>query len=281
MRKVLKSQELFHYFANKVQLEGRSGNISFHGDNLYSYGTVIARHMPDGSVALSTHSYSPTTRKHQSAASYAVNHRRVIRVPEIGSVNDVFSDARRQVEQLNLKALTATKLGDQYRAQARDILLNANRYAEALGDPERLEIEELTPEQQEAHKAAHRAALKVERERKAALEKGRAEKAAELLAKWLAGWPVNPWNLHGAAAQLRVKGDFVETTKGAAIPVADAIKLWPIILRCKAGDKCFTPGMPLGPYQLTKICGNGDIVVGCHQIEFSELEKIAAQLNLV
>lgn len=46
MRKVLKStDEVMHYWANKVQSEGRAGNVFFEGDKVYSYGRhfVIAR----------------------------------------------------------------------------------------------------------------------------------------------------------------------------------------------------------------------------------------------
>ena len=282
MRTVLKSQELFHFWANKIQSEGRSGNTRFEGNDLYSYRTVIARHLPDGSTAISTQTYSPTTTDHQASARRALPvYGKLIPVYQIGSVKSVFNDAKRESDSLQTKALTARTNADAYRMQARVILADANRYAMAMGSAERLEIVELTPEQQEAHKTAHKAALKAKRERKAKQQVEAEALAAERLTAWMAGdTSVSSYTLRTLAVRLRIRGDVVESNQGADIPLADAVKLWPLIKRCKAGDKCFTPGQPLGHYKLTKIREDGSIVVGCHDVNFSELERIAKQLKL-
>jgi len=76
MRTVLKNtREVFHYFANKVQSEGRCGNVSFNGRLAYSYRAVIGKHFPDG-IALSDARYSVTTSSHQSGLGYACQHLR-------------------------------------------------------------------------------------------------------------------------------------------------------------------------------------------------------------
>jgi hypothetical protein len=73
----------------------------------------------------------------------------------------------------------------------------------------------------------------------------------------------------------------VETSFGAEIPVADAERLWPVIQRVMSGDKDYDVGMELGGYRLTKIRRDGSIVVGCHDIAYSEIERIAQQLGLM
>lgn len=283
MRKSLSTQECFHFFANKVQSEGYSGNVRFDGNNIYSYCTPIGRWLPDGSLAIATRNYSATTTGHLSDLRRAIPRTvKVIRVYEIDSVYGVFSQAKALSDNLNKKALTARTRADEYRMQARTVVENANAYALALGDSSRMVIEELTPEQEHAHKEALKAAKKAERQRKAEREARALKANAERLEKWLSGdLSVSAYGLRELGVKLRVLGDIVQTTQGASIPLADAIKLWPLIQRCKAGDKCFTPGQPLGGYKLTKIRANGSIVVGCHDVPYSELERIAIQLELV
>lgn len=49
MRKTLSDRsEVAHYWANKVQPEGKAGNMFYVGDKIYSYGYhfCIARHVP-------------------------------------------------------------------------------------------------------------------------------------------------------------------------------------------------------------------------------------------
>lgn len=283
MRKSLRSQECFHFFANKVQHEGYSGNVRFEGNDLYSYRTVIAKWLPDGSLAVSTRTYSSTTTGHQSDLRRATPSTvKIIYVYEIDIVAGVFRQAQILADELNKQALTARTRGDMLRGNALNIIAAANAYAEALGDPQRLEVPELTPEQAEAYKIAQKAANKARRERQAAREAEALLTNAERLEKWLAGdTSVSTYSLRGVGVKLRWKDDRIETTQGASIPAADAVKLWPLIQRCKAGDKCFTPGQPVGNYQLTKIREDGSIVVGCHDVPYSELERMAKQLQLL
>lgn len=284
MRKSLSSvQECCHYFANRVQQEGYSGNVCFSPSGFYSYGTVIAKWLRNGVLVVATRGYSSRTSSHQSDLLAAIPRGvKVIKVFEIESVSVVFRQAKILSDNLNKQALTARKRGDEYRMQARSIIEDANAYAEAIGDPSRLVVEELTPEQELAHKQALKAANKAERDRKAKRKAHFLKVNAERIDRWLAGdTTVSSYGFRELGVKLRVLGDIVQTTKGANIPLTDAIKLWPMVQRCKAGDKCFTPGQPLGSYKLTKIRENGSIVVGCHDVPYSELQRIATQLNLV
>lgn len=77
MRKVLKSSnEVFHFWANKVQSEGKAGAVFFDGEYVFSYDRhfAIARHLPNRTVAFTTRGYSNTTAKHISQARSAASH---------------------------------------------------------------------------------------------------------------------------------------------------------------------------------------------------------------
>lgn len=284
MRISLKSTaECFHFFANKVQAEGYSGNVRFSGNFLYSYREVIGKWLPDGSLAVAARYYSSTTASHRADLRRAVPPSvKVINVYEIGAVADVFRQARVMSENLFKTAVTARVRGDEYRRQAREIVENANAYAAAMGEAVRMEVARLTPEQELAHRKAVKDANKLAKAKLAEREAIILRTHSEQLDKWLAGdTATSAYGFRSLGVRLRVRGNVVETTQGASIPLDDAIKLWPLVQRCKAGDKCFTPGHPLGNYKLTKIRGNGSIVVGCHDVPYSELERIATQLNLV
>ena len=79
---------------------------------------------------------------------------------------------------------------------------------------------------------------------------------------------------------LRVKDDQIETTKGARIPVSEAPVLWRLITRAMKGERDYEVGQPVGVYRLTKIGRDGSLVVGCHNIPYSETSMVAHQLGL-
>lgn len=84
---------------------------------------------------------------------------------------------------------------------------------------------------------------------------------------------------------LRVIGNEVETSRGARIPVADAARAWPLLRR--AHDTLHqTPGVltadncrvfKFGPYPFQSFDGQ-TLVVGCHKIDYAELELIAPRV---
>ena len=57
--------------------KAKGSSVESTGDKLYSYGTVIAQHLPDGKTIGNASKYSVTTSRHQSqcnvrAANYTV-----------------------------------------------------------------------------------------------------------------------------------------------------------------------------------------------------------------
>jgi hypothetical protein len=78
--------------------------------------------------------------------------------------------------------------------------------------------------------------------------------------------------------------DVIQTSHGAEIPVADARALWPVILSVKAGERTSEDAARLvrrlGVYTLNEIRADGSIKVGCHDIAWCEIERMAVVLGL-
>ena len=104
----------------------------------------------------------------------------------------------------------------------------------------------------------------------------------DLVEAWRAG-DTTYHNLHGAPVALRIRGEMVETSHGAHVPLADAIRLWPMLLAARAEGRAVHPATPpnLGHYLLWQINPDGSIIVGTHGISFSEMARVAEQLGLI
>lgn len=80
-------------------------------------------------------------------------------------------------------------------------------------------------------------------------------------------------------------GTEVITSKSARVPVDHAKKLYPFILRARRTGKDYEcpPNEPrrVGHYSLNSIKANGDIVIGCHNIPWSEVEYIGKTLGVI
>lgn len=81
---------------------------------------------------------------------------------------------------------------------------------------------------------------------------------------------------------LRVRGDRIETSGGAHIPASAAPAAWRLISghAARGTGETIRPGVRMGNFTLDAVHGNGDIVAGCHVIEFAELQRAAAALGL-
>lgn len=89
--KNLSYSDVAHNWVHKIRTEGSSKNcrMSFEGDFLYSYNTLIGRKIGDVFV-LTNNFYSNTTNTHISEAYYAIpNNAKIIRIPHVPKkIND-------------------------------------------------------------------------------------------------------------------------------------------------------------------------------------------------
>lgn len=94
---------------------------------------------------------------------------------------------------------------------------------------------------------------------------------AERIAQWLAGERVA--YPHGLPVACRViGGDTVETSQGARVPLADALRLAALAKDCRdAGRGMDLRGVAVGQYAGTRIDSTGTLVVGCHSIPWESI----------
>ena len=78
---------------------------------------------------------------------------------------------------------------------------------------------------------------------------------------------------------VRRKGDVLETSRGAEVPFAHAVRIFALAQDCRAkGEEWASPpnhAMRVGAFELNRISREGDITVGCHQIAFDEMLRLA------
>ena len=294
MRKVVTSQEVTHLWAHRRQPEARNGGntLYFKGDTIYSYGShfPIARHLPDGKIAFTTDSYRQTTAGHMSLVRRAIPSSKTL----VFVHNPCMTADRRDREMVESKVIELLASAAKRRSEARreDDQASAlsaaeqfNAYAEAVGSAERVGLEPIRGADLNAlrrvivERDAAKRAAEAEAERRAGI------RLADDIAAWKRGDPgVSGNDIRNAPVALRwvarLDGGRIETSRGAEIPVDDAKRLWPFILRVMGGERDYDVGMSLGHYQLTKIRRDGSIVVGCHDIAFAEIERIALALGL-
>jgi hypothetical protein len=315
MRKVLRSaDEVIHFWANQVQSEGRVSNIFFEGPDLYSYGKhfAIGRILPTGVAVLTTRKYSATTNKQVWNARSAVNHRtRVYCSNPVGHIwaerTQIESDIRVQLVDAERPRIRQTTK-DKHYATARHLAEQFNAYQAALIaagvdvgvhvtpiDVDALPAIRARIDGEQAEYAARQAKEMAEQQARAIEQQG------EAIARFRANEPAQRRDyLRNIPCMLRLSADgqTVETSHGADIPTRHAMRLWPLIqsTREHGESKEFINGssmsferqasegkaerVSLGVYDLTKIRGDGSIVVGCHDIAYSEMVGIAKALGL-
>lgn len=298
MRIKLKDRhEVAHFWANKVQDQGECGNVFFRDSTIFSYGThfAIARHLSDGSIAFTSRDYSPSTSSHMMLVRQAIHHGtklHYVPYPDDGIAHNREAVDKRIKQRLELAAkrrIAKTRDGDL--ASAVHIAEQFNGFALALGAKKKdliktealvgLDLDKLKAKLKRDEDAKERAAKALQKKREAEMVVSRDS--------WRRGERHGYFSGQSIMLRLREAVDgpsegrvvAIETSAGAEIPLDASLRLWPIILRCMSGDKDYEVGMELGHYRLTKIRTDGSIVVGCHDIAFSEIEGIAKQLGLL
>jgi hypothetical protein len=105
---------------------------------------------------------------------------------------------------------------------------------------------------------------------------------------WLAGenTPENRYARYSdemGRALIRVRGETLETSHGAEVPLADAIKAFRFVKLCRErgqGWKRNGATLPVGHFQIDAIDATGNFIAGCHKIGWNEIARLAGQLGL-
>lgn len=285
-----------HAWAHQTQSHAKASALSFTGPRLFSYSTCIAEIVNDADGApvylLNDTRYSATTSsKHYPPRNGAIPRgAHIIRLPwgvrqgadalrlNAAEFYDAIPGALNEAAAHYLKSTRARLDWSKAHslASASEILDALEAYAALFGFEftRPASFDSLAAEVEKTRKAAitHE---KVEKERRAALQ-------AEALQAWRDGGPMGGFYFVDTA--LRINGDIIETSRGANIPLEHGVKLWPLLSRWKAEGKSYTGAVNghsirLGHYAVESF--DGDVLrVGCHDIPYSELARIAGLLGL-
>lgn len=96
----------------------------------------------------------------------------------------------------------------------------------------------------------------------------------EQLATWRAGGRLFPGS-HSGPVYLRLVGDTIETSRGARVPLSDALALYRALAPVKERGVAL-PELSVGHYRGVYLRA-GIVTVGCHSIPWPEIEALAGE----
>lgn len=290
MRSVFSTaDQAIHVWSTRSQCgRNRSGNVFFDRASIWSYGNhfrmaqFVTNARGDVACLINPASYSRTTSKHQSMVRRAVpSYIPTFSAPD-ACIDHVATLAYHDDESTKAwrKASRARRQWsiDHYMSVARGHVESFNKYAEFFNLPQRIEMAA------DVKGAIAAAELRdAERERVRELERKRQErKDRATMRQWVAGADVRlPYTARDGDIRLRIRGDIVQTSHGAEVPVAVAPMLWEMIERAKQAKTAAdysAQDIRVGHFQLREIRANGDVQIGCHFLRYAELKRIAAIL---
>mgnify|MGYP001113155178 CR=1 FL=1 len=301
------TSEVCHVWAQRNQSEGRNGSESvfFNGDSIYSYGHhfEMARFIKGKDIVLiNPRNYSVSTSKHQNEVSYAIDDDTYERV-YVAHFPDYRGRMGKDAIRRNIDYYVAevTDYAEKHRrARVRDYsssgmhsIASLRRIIELFKGKKHFltaertllegtvqEVwEELVGDDSKVMKAKE-AARKAYNRKQAATTKRRAKELKERLVKWRAGENVYVHEYQGFA--LRVKDDEVQTSGGANVPLDRAETLWNFIQKVMASGKVWERNgetFEIGHFSVGYIEPSGRMKVGCHILEFNEMNALATTLG--
>jgi hypothetical protein len=294
MRKHLRNhEEVCHFWANQVQPEGRSGNMFFENDTIFSYGHhfAIAKHYDGAGVILFTNqSYSPSTGTHKSLVRRAIPHGAKILYchnPSRPDDSQNLESAINEIEYNLKKAIRARQRKLDYVGAAE----YAYNQLVALRDTFKIKGWKIPKYDFTVPESVKRAIE--ERDKKAAAARKRAKakrrKQDEIdkvdFFKDVERWKAGEIGLHqikhqrfryddGRGDLCRINGDVVETLRNADAPKKEVIA---ILKRIKQGKPVH--GLELGHYTIVGF-DNDVLTIGCHKFKRPEIDWLMAELGI-
>jgi hypothetical protein len=185
-----------------------------------------------------------------------------------------------QMAEYSLKAKRARVNGPYHLDTVARYFESLKMYVEFFGLPETLipsdtDITSLMAQREELQRVA--------RERDRERQERARKDAEETIARWIAGDRNAhiPYSVETAFMRLSPDGAHVETSKGADVPADHVRRIAPVVLRAIRTGMAYIPESDtrLGHYRLDRITAKGDVYVGCHHFEASEILRFATVLE--
>lgn len=104
---------------------------------------------------------------------------------------------------------------------------------------------------------------------------------AETLRAWLSG-ESNTRPAYEAGTYARMRGDVIETTRGASVPIEHACRLsrlYAVVVRRGGQEWRDGAGPMVGHYRVNKIGADGSLIIGCHEFDAAESARLHALLQ--
>jgi hypothetical protein len=270
-----------HLWAHKSQDYARNPghNFYFSGDTIYSYGShfPIARHVArngHSAVLFTTRSYSTTTAGHKCVVDSACRHLTVFHVADVTATRPQFAQYRAEYMALVGKYAKARQRKPEHLEALRRLVSEANQYAEFFGLRTRLTL----PDDLTGMVAECQAIEKREKTRKQREERKREREAQERLQKWVDGETDYPPSAYGQPIRLRIAGDELQTSRGARVPLAHAVKAFRVLKRLHDKGQAYQRNghtIHLGHFALDSLDIEGNVTAGCHTVAWPEIERVA------
>jgi hypothetical protein len=276
--------QVAHAWANQTGKQRRGFNMFYEGPVLYSHGHhwELARleTAPNGQDVALGNAESPgrslSTNKHYREARRAARHLKwfdVVSLVPNTNYDHYITEANEAIG----KAKRARKYQQIHLDNAERFLATANDYAVTycLGR-EPVTLESLDNAISDILERARRNKAEVEARERARQREARKGNKPLVLA-WLSG--EEGYCPHTGRPLCRVKGDKVETSWGASVPLDVAITVFRLAAKVRRSGNAWQPqglrSLKVGDFTLNSIGRTGNIVVGCHNIPF-RFAKLAA-----
>ena len=310
--------QIAHLWAHQLQKHARNSlnNFYFYSESIYSYGShfEIARIVTPkehknknyGTLVLwYDHSYSHTTSKQQNAVRYAIpNHYTRINVDKMpckyGTDLDIdYSKDKKTLVHNVREHIRSVKLlaEKQLRARKYDYTREINshiKHAVNLTNIFKLKSKLKKSEKELIYSdnpleilLSEDAIKKIKENKRKAIEAEKRKKAKELAEakKGIKKWRNYETNHcpYAAGYLLRIKDkETIETSRNAQVPINKAEKLWKLVQHVvQTGQQWKRNGktFEIGVYSVDLIHSSGNMVVGCHKIEYKEMLNLATKLG--
>lgn len=267
------AQDCVHAFAQRETPQGRSGNVFFYGDKIYSYDYhyLLAKFIDDKTIVINDSGYSNTTSKHIGYVRWGTR-----QYKQFFTTKCDITLVHRQVLSLKDKLAKARK-PENYINKILDLWTSLNefiQYTKNKNTPKDVRYKEIKKivkaiqDQPQEYKDKLAAAKK-----KQELAKKRKEQKQikETLSKFY-NYEVNSFRI-GDTDYLRLSkdGTNVETSHYAKVSVEEARTLYQLI--CKGVD---IRGHRISNYIVNSI--NGTLKIGCHNINMESVHKVGKQI---
>jgi len=269
-----------HLWAHKSQEEARNklGNFFFCGDTIYSYGNhfPIAKHVTrkgKSAILFTTRDYSATTRGHKWTVEGACSHLPTFHVDNVNSPNQrkQFEEYRERFNELARKYVKSRQNKPWVLTELQKVVKEANAFSAFFALRVRLTLPA------ESDMAAECKAIETkQREAKRREEAKREREAAEHIKKWVSG--ESDSCPYVGAIRLRIRGDELQTSHGARVPLAHAVKAFRIIKGLRDKGQAYERNghtIHLGPFPLDAVDAQGNVTAGCHHVAWEEIARVA------